>query len=187
MYRRLGRSEHRSFDERQMEVRGALQFLRLFLFAETASDVAERRVGGKRLRVEVDRDGRAVNFFTRDRGSIGITRDGGTVGSLLSLFTGGRRGLIFPGFELRAIFRREDLGALQIFFGVNVLGFFLLRFFASTFLLGGVGDILSMTLRGDNHGAGKKQNARQAQTSGTEGTPHGYRGAHRSGHVEISS
>jgi hypothetical protein len=52
--------------------------------------------------------------------------------------------LISRGLELRAIFRGEDLGALQIFFGVNVIGFFLLRLLAGTFLFGGFRDILCL-------------------------------------------
>jgi hypothetical protein len=58
-------------------------------------------------------------------------------------FFGGRSGLlIFSGFDLRVVFRRENLRVLQILFGVNVLGFFLQGFFAYAFLAGGFGDVL---------------------------------------------
>jgi hypothetical protein len=39
------------------------------------------------------------------------------------------------------------LGALEIFLGVNVMGFFLLRLFAGAFLLGGFRDILREAVR----------------------------------------
>jgi hypothetical protein len=55
---------------------------------------------------------------------------------------------------LCAIFGSEDLRALQIFFGVNVLGF-LLGFFAGAFLLGGFGDILGVALRGAHRKRGE--------------------------------
>ena len=45
-------------------------------------------------------------------------------------------------FELSAIFRREDVVALQVFRGVNVLGLLLRSFLASAFLTGGFGNAL---------------------------------------------
>ena len=80
-----------------MELGGLLEPLRLFQFAEAASDVTERSVGSKRLCVK----------------------------SILGFFRSGRSLLILLGFELGAIFRGENLSAPQIFLGVNVLGFFL--------------------------------------------------------------
>jgi hypothetical protein len=119
-----------------MELGGLLEAPRLFEFAEAASDVTERSVGRKRLRVE----------------------------SILGFFRGGRSLLIFFGFEFGAIFRRENLSALQVFFGVDVLGFFLLGFFARAFLLGGVGNILSAAFPAEEKDASEKENAREAQT-----------------------
>jgi hypothetical protein len=54
----------------------------------------------------------------------------------------GRSRLIFPGFDLGAIFRREDVRMLQVFFSVDMLGLFLLAFFARAFLASGFRDIL---------------------------------------------
>jgi hypothetical protein len=51
--------------------------------------------------------------------------------------------LFFPRFQLSAIFGRKNLRLLQIFVGVNVLGFFLLVFFSGLFLPGGLSNILS--------------------------------------------
>jgi len=117
-----------------MEFGGALKFFRLFLCAQTASDIAERGVGRKRLGVDTFR------WFFRRRRSL----------------------LIFLGFDLRAIFGRENLGALQIFFGVNVFGFFLLTFLARAFLLGGFGDILTEGLRGGKKGTRREKNYGEA-------------------------
>ena len=68
--------------------------------------------------------------------------------------------LDFPGFDLRVIVGRENLCVLQIFFGVNVLGFFLQSFFAGAFLSRSGGDVLSIflgvALCGEEHGAGCK-------------------------------
>ena len=119
-----------------MEFGGLLKFLEFLQPAETAGHVTERDVGRKRFRVE----------------------------SVLGFFFSVTRGLNFFGFDLRAIFGSENLSALKIFLGVNVLGFFLLGFLAGAFLFRGFGYILSATLGGDKNGAGKKQNARKAQT-----------------------
>jgi hypothetical protein len=102
-----------------MEFGGLLKFLELLQSTEAAGHVTERDVGRKRLRVEC----------------------------IFRFFSGVRSGLIFPGFDLRAILRRKNLGTLQIFFGVNVLEFFLLRFFAGAFLLGCIGNVLRVTFR----------------------------------------
>jgi len=133
-----------------MEISGLLEPLRLFQFTETASHVTERSVRRKRLCVE----------------------------STLRFFRSGRSLLNFFGVELGAIFRRENLISLQVFFGVDVLGFFLLRFFARAFLLCGVGNILSTAFPADEKDATEKENAREAQTEWTGEPPHGERGAH---------
>jgi hypothetical protein len=119
-----------------MELGGLLKFLEFLQSTETAGHVTERDIRRKRLRVE----------------------------GVLWFFFGVARGLNFFGFDLCSILRGENLSALEIFFGVNVLGFFLLRFLAGAFLFRGFGHILSATFGGDKNGAGKKQNAREAQT-----------------------
>ena len=119
-----------------MEVGGLLKFLQLLQPAETSGNVAKGHVRRKRLSVE----------------------------SILRFFSSVRSGLIFPGFDLRAILRSKNLGALQIFFGINVLGFFLLGFFASTFLFRRVGDVLSVAFGRKENGAGKKQNPKNADS-----------------------
>jgi hypothetical protein len=111
-----------------MKLRGPLKFLRFFLFAETASDVAERSVGRKGLRVE----------------------------SFLGFFRRRRSRLILLRFHLGAIFLRENLSALQILLGIDMLGFFLLTFFLGTFLTSRFGDVLSGALSGVKNGAGGK-------------------------------
>jgi hypothetical protein len=73
----------------------------------------------------------------------------------------GRR-LVPLGFEFGAIFGSQNLGALQIVFGVNVLGFFLLRFLAGAFLFGGFGNILRGALRRTHRGASENRNAAEA-------------------------
>src|SRR5260370_31380002 len=84
LYRRLGRSEHWSMGDGEMELRGPMKLLRLIKFAETARHVAEWRVGRKRLRVD-----RFLRFFSSRRS---------------------RR--TFLRLRLRAILRRENLSAL---------------------------------------------------------------------------
>src|SRR5258708_31154694 len=126
-----------------MELRRALKFLRLFLFAETASDVTEMSIGRKRLRVD----------------------------SILGFFRSRRNRLIFLGFHLSAILRRQDLIPLLIIFGVNMLGF-LLFFFLGAFLTSRFGDILSGALRGSKNDTGGNQNCREVQASRARGTPH---------------
>ncbi len=115
LHRRLGGSERRRVGERKTELRGLLNLLRLFVFAEVTSDIAERRVGRKRLGVH------GLLRFLRRR----------------------RSWLILPCLYLCAIFRRENLRALQILVGVHVLGFFLLTFLPRAFLACSLGDILS--------------------------------------------
>src|ERR1700739_4613054 len=96
-----------------------------------ASHVTERSVGSKRLRV----DGFA-GFFRRKRSR-----------------------LIFPGLHLGAIFRRENLGALQILLRVDVLRFLLLALFLGAFLASRFGDILRPALCGAKNGAEQKKNS----------------------------
>ena len=133
-----------------MELGGALKFLGFLLALQTASDVAERRVRRNRFGV----DG-FLGFVGSDRG-----------------------GLIPSGFDLRAIFWREDVVTLQIFGGVNVFGFLLLIvlslsvFFvlAGAFLASGLGNVLvlSVGLHSANDGNGEDDDAwdKETQTSG---------------------
>jgi hypothetical protein len=107
-----------------------VKFLGIFLAAEMARDIAERSTSGKRFGVD------------------GVRR----------FFIGGRSLLIFLGFDLRAIFRSENFRALQIFFGVNVLGFFLLGFLTGVFLFGGVGNILGGALSRANRNTNENSN-----------------------------
>ncbi len=142
-----------------MEFGGALKFFRLFLLAQTASDIAERRVGEKRLGVDT------FGWFFRSRRSL----------------------LIFLGFDLCAIFGSKYLGALQIFFGVNVLGFFLLILLTRAFLLGGFGDILTGGLRGGKKGARREKNYGEAKRQRNGRTTHTGRRLHRCRGCEIDS
>ena len=136
LHRGLGGGERRRIGERQTELRGLLNLLRLFLFAEVTSDIAERRVGRKRLGVH------GFLRFLRRRGSW----------------------LILPCFHLRAIFRRENLRALQILVGVHVLGFFLLTFLPRAFLACSLGDILSGASWRAKNEAGGYQNDGEARS-----------------------
>jgi hypothetical protein len=61
--------------------------------------------------------------------------------------------------HFRTILRCEDLRALQIFIGVNVLWFFLLIFFPGFFLARGFGNILRVTLRKAKNRAGDDKNS----------------------------
>src|SRR6267378_2073984 len=115
-----------------MKLRGLLKFLRLLLFAETASDVAERSVGRKRLRID----------------------------SFLGFFRRRSSQLIFLRLHLRAIFRRENLIALELLFGVDVLGFLLLTFLRGKFLTNRFGDSLTRGPRGAKSGEGHKEKPR---------------------------
>jgi len=56
------------------------------------------------------------------------------------------RACISFGFDLRAVFRSQDVGTFEIFFGVNVLGVFLQFLFARAFLPGGCGDAFILLL-----------------------------------------
>jgi len=132
-----------------MELRGPLESLRLFLFAETASDVTERSIGRKRLCVD----------------------------SILGFFCSRRNRRIFLGFHLSAILRRQNLIPLQILFGVNVFGFLLLAFFLGAFLSSRFGDVLSRTLRRAKNGAGHKKDSGNAQTQRSLQEPYGGQGA----------
>ena len=121
---RFGRSENRCLGEGERELLRTVKFLRIFLAADLARDIAQRSVG----------------------------RRGFDVNSILRFYIVRRCRLIFLGFDLLEIFRYKNLRALQIFIGVNVLGLFLLCFFAGAFLSGGIGDILRGTLGRANCG-----------------------------------
>ncbi len=142
-----------------MELRGPLEFLRLFLFAEMASDVTEGSVGRKRLRVD----------------------------SILGFFCRRRSRLIFLGLHLSAIFRRQNLSALQILLGVNVFGFLVLAFFLGAFLSSCFGNVLSRALRHAKNGARGNQDSWEAQTPHTGRTLHWKRESGQGWGFEISS
>ncbi len=125
--------ECRRVGERKTELRGLLNLLRLFVFAEVTSDIAERRVGRKRLGVH------GLLRFLRCR----------------------RSRLILPCLYLRAIFGRENLRPLQVLVGVHVLGFFLLTFLPRAFLACSLGDILSgASCRAKNEAGGYQNDVR---------------------------
>jgi len=127
--------------------------------AKAASDIAEGSVGGK----------------------------GCGVNCILRFFIRCRCGLIFPGFGLLAILRGKNFRALQIFICVNVLGFFLLRFFAGVFFPGGAGDVLRGTLSSGNGGTGENSNTAATEEKRCGSTPHGKGEVHRSWGVDINS
>lgn len=95
--------------------------------------------------------------------------------------------MIFPGFDLGAIFGSENLGALQIFFGVDVLVFFLLAFLARALLLGGVGDVLTVGLRSAKNSTRRGENCGKEERHRMARTTHGGRGVHRCWGYEIDS
>ena len=77
--------------------------LQFFLLADLASDIAERSLRSIGICIEACRrilrgHGRAIIFL---------------------------RAFVSLGFDLRAVFRSEDVQMLEIFFRVNVLGAFL--------------------------------------------------------------
>jgi len=139
-----------------MERFGLFRFQRLqfFLLAKLASDFAERSSGSRRVRVDVRLrilrcSGRAI-IFLRALGSL--------------------------GFDLRAIFRSQNLRVLEIFFGVNTLGVFLYFLFAGAFLTGGFGDgWILLILRARNGGAesreAQKQDGRCGEVDGARDPP----------------
>ena len=89
--------------------------------------------------------------------------------------------MILLGVELRLIFFREDVVALQILGGINMLGFFLLRLLAGAFLTSGFGDILILRVRprGEERGAGDNQDTGQTETEEASERAHGCHGAGR--------
>ena len=61
------------------------------------------------------------------------------------------RAIVFLRFDLRAIFRSQNVRVLEIFFGVNVLGALLLFLLAGAFLASGFGDtLILLVLRAKN-------------------------------------
>jgi hypothetical protein len=115
-----------------MELRRLFKPERFSQSAIASRDVTEGKVGRQSLRVQ------GILTFLRAREWL----------------------LPFPCFHFRAILGREDLRALQIFIGVNVLWFFLLIFFPGFFLACGFGDILRVTLRKAKNRAGDDKNSR---------------------------
>lgn len=59
---------------------------------------------------------------------------------------------MLAGFDARATLLNQDLRLLQIFVGVNVSFFFLLRGFAGFFLAGGLGNLLVILLSAARRG-----------------------------------
>ncbi|MFI5059430.1 MAG: hypothetical protein ACHQLQ_14755 [Candidatus Acidiferrales bacterium] len=112
-----------------MEFRGLLRLARLLLFPELARDIAERQLLRRRLSLD---------------GFRGLLCSGGRLPSLF-------------GFYARTIFRSQDAGTAQVFFGVNVLDRLPLVIFTRAFLAGRLGEILSLAIRYAEKSAGKKQ------------------------------
>jgi len=128
-----------------MELRGLLQAERLSQSAVTPSNFAERNIRRKGLRIH----------------------------GILGLVLGRKRLLILPGFQLGAIFRCEDLRALQVFIRVYVFCLLLLTCFAGLLLTGSFSDILSVTLREAKNGAGDDKNSGASQADKTRWGPSG--------------
>jgi hypothetical protein len=95
--------------------------------------------------------------------------------------------LLFPRLHFSAVFRGKNLRALQIFFGVNVLGLFLLAFLASLFLASRISNILSVGLRVAKKSAGDDENTGAGQPDKSRRGPRNYRDASQWGGIEISS
>lgn len=159
---RQNRRGERGSLEGKMELFRLFWFQRLqfFLLAKLARHFTERSFGAKRssgsLRICVESCGR-------------ILRSGG----LAIIFL---RAFVFLCFDLRAVYRSQNVGMLEIFFGVNVLGGFLLFFFSSAFLAGGFSDgIALLVLRARNGGAEsgetQKQDSRSGKPDGTREFP----------------
>jgi hypothetical protein len=126
-----------------MELRGLLQAERLSQSSVTPSNFAERNIRRKGLRIY----------------------------GILGLVLGWKRLPILPGFHLGAIFRCEDLRALQVFIRVYVLCFLLLTCLAGLLLAGGFSDILSVTLREAKNRAGDDKNSGASQADKTRRGP----------------
>jgi hypothetical protein len=158
-FRTLGSSEHRFVRKGQMEFRRLFKPEHFSQSAIPARDVTERKVGRQSLRVQ----------------------------GILTLLCATEWLLLFPCFHFRTILGCEDLRALQIFIGVNVLCFFLLIFFSGFFLARGFGNILRVTLRKAKNRAGndKDSGARKPYETGRR-TP-GAQGDGQHGCVEFSS
>jgi len=108
------------------------QRFQLFLLAKPASDFAERSFlcwrSSTRRRIGVESRGR-------------ILRIAGRAIIFLHAF-------VSLGFDLRAIFRSQNVRMLEIFFGVNMLGAFLQFLFARAFLASCFGDTLLLLALG---------------------------------------
>jgi len=126
-----------------MKFRGALKLLRLLFFPQAAGDVAERNVRG------ISRRCRGISA-RRYRGAVYVLRGGRTGYGALCLLRVGWSGLllVFARFQLRAIFRRKDVLALQVFRDVNMPGFFLQAFFARAFLTRSFRNVLLFVVLG---------------------------------------
>jgi len=134
------RSEGGRSDEKMERFRlFGLQSLQFFLLAELASDFPERRLLGLRVHIESIR-----RILRRARRAIIFLR------AFISL-----------GFDLRAVFRSQDVGMFEIFFGVNMLGPLLQFFFASAFLTGGFGDALILLVLRAGNGCAENREAQK--------------------------
>ena len=98
------------------------------------------------------------------------------VQGILTFLCARERLLLFPCFHFRAILGREDLRALHIFIGVNVLWFFLLIIFPCFFLASGFGDILRVTLRKAKNRTGDDKDSRARKPHETGRGPLGAQG-----------
>jgi hypothetical protein len=142
-----------------MELRRLFKPERFSQSAIPACDVTEREVGRKSLRID------------------GFRR----------CFRAWDRLLVFLCFHFRTILGREDLRALQIFIGVDVLWFFLLIFFPGFFLARGFGNILRVTLLKAKNRAGDDKNSGARKPYETRRGPLVAQGNGQQRRVEISS
>jgi hypothetical protein len=165
---RFGRSEHRSFRERERELLFATQRLRVFPAAIVTSDITEGRIRRKGIRINGGRDGGRINNRSASQNA-DVRSEWQVVQGLYEGVPVGRS-VVSLGFEFGAIFGSQNLRALQIVFGVNVLRFF--PFLAGAFLFGGLGDILRGALRRAHRRTGEKRSAAQGQTEICRTMPH---------------
>ncbi len=108
----------------------------LFFSAQAPSDVAERSTRGQRLSVDL------LRWSFRKR-----------------------RRLRFPfGFNLRLVFRCEDVWTAQILLGVHVLGMFCLAFLARVFLPRRVCHVLCPAIGRSKNCTGEEQRKGNAET-----------------------
>ena len=169
---RFRRSEDRSLGHLERKLLFAAKRLGNFPASIITSDISERSIRRERI----------WKILRRKFRSADVWPEGEIVQSFFL-----RERIVFLGVELGAIVRSQDLGALQIFIGVNVLWFFVLGFLARSFLASSVGDILRRTPRCSQRHARENKKAAESQTKKSRGTPRRKREADRRSVSEISS